>query len=200
MKYIIIYLFLIIFRISYTQIPINLIYTEEDCSIILLDKINEYRVKNGLNKLELDTTLTKACKHHCEYMSVYDIASHFETNSDSSHLIESISFPLDRVERFGENPGNMLKENCLNIGPMIFKDTSFNYLTRKWKSNISMNIIDTDISSGCVLQKWIESVDHNLTLLEKQATAAGIYQKIYINKSGKYKVVSALMITNKILN
>ena len=196
MKILIMILFLIT-NMVYSQIPKNLLESDTDCSSYLLDLINDYRKTKNLNPLKIDTSLNKACIHHCDYMSVYDNSTHIENNRDSSNIIESIPYPLERIEFYGGSRGNSVSENCLNIGPMIFNDSINKKLSELWKSNISKNIIDPKIAARCVLNKWIESSYHNLVLLDKEATFSGVYQKVYINKYGKYRITSNLLITNR---
>lgn len=181
---------------SYSQIPKNLLETADECSIQLLNQINKYRKEKGLSELRLDTNLTRACLHHCEYLSVYDEGGHFETTRDSSHLIKSIVAPLDRSERFNVRRGNTLSENCVNIGAAIFKDSTFSPLVKIWKENAKKGIIDSKFSAKMVLQKWIESPDHNLNLLYREGTVAGVYQKVFINRAGKIKIVSTFLVSN----
>jgi len=201
MKNLIFLIILILFGdFSYSQIPANLIKVEEDLSIQVLNEINEYRKKNGLSELKLDFNLTQACIHHCEYLSVYDIGDHFETKADSSHLIESIVCPLDRAERFSVKRGNTLSENCVNIGAGTFNDTTFIPLVKKWKADAKKGIVDSKFSATMILQKWIESPGHNANLLYKEGTSAGVYQKIFINKSGKIKIVSTFLVSNPSIN
>jgi uncharacterized protein YkwD len=197
MKSLILFLLTLVVTISHAQIPANLITNKADLSIQLLDQINEYRNKNGLTSLILDSNLTKACIHHCEYLSVYDEGAHIETNRDSSHLIENLVSPESRIKRFNADVGNRVAENCLNIGPMVFKEAKHQISGDQWIQNIKAGKIDPSLSALCVLNYWIESPGHNSTLLKKEATVCGVYQKVYVNRHGKYRIVSTLLITNR---
>jgi uncharacterized protein YkwD len=191
---------LLISTITFSQVPKNLLTTEAEFSTLLLDAINEYRQKNGLNPLKLDSKATRACEHHCEYLSIYDEGGHFERNYDSLHLIENLVSPETRVERFGVKlgAGGMIAENCLNAGPMVFKDPTKQKVGDLWLKNIGSKIVDPKLAAQCVLNYWIESPGHNSKLLKKEATFCGVYQKVYVNKNGRYRISSTLLLTNRI--
>lgn len=194
-----VFIFLLITAIGFSQIPKNLLIGELEYSQILLDVINEYRQKNGLSPLKLDGTMTRACEYHCGYLSVYDEGGHLETTRDSIHLIENIVSPQSRAERFGVKlgAGGMLAENCLNAGPMIFKDPEKQRIGDIWIKNIKDGIIDPKLAAQCVLNYWIESPGHNSKLLKKEATFCGVYQKVYVNSNGRYRITSTLLLTNR---
>jgi hypothetical protein len=183
---------------SYSQIPTNLIKTTDESTVQLLNQINQYRKENGLTELRLDTNLTRACIHHCEYLSVYDEGGHFEKNYDSLHLIENLVSPETRVKKFGGKlgSGGMIAENCLNAGPMVFKDPAKQKTGDLWIKNTKDRIVDSKLAALCVLNYWIESPGHNSKLLDKDATVCGVYQKVYINKNGRYRISSTLLLTN----
>ena len=185
---------------SYSQIPTNLIEAFDESSIQLLNQINKYRKENGLTELRLDTNLTRACIHHCEYLSVYNEGGHFETTRDSIHLIENIVSPESRAARFGAKlgAGGLIAENCLNAGPMIFKDPAKQKVGDLWIKNIKGGIVDPTLAAQCVLNYWIESPGHNSKLLKKEATFCGVYQKVYVNKNGRYRISSTLLLTNRV--
>ena len=181
----------------YAQIPNNVLSSEEEGSDYLLSLINDYRKKNNLNPLIMDTNLTKGCVHHCDYLSIYDISSHIENNMDSSHLIEILVSPESRIKKYEGKVGGMIAENCVNIGPMVFKDSLHQKYGDIWVDKIKRNEIDYKIAALCVLNYWIESPGHNKNLLKKEATFCGIYQKIYINKKGRYRIASTFLITKR---
>ncbi|CAB4175614.1 SCP_bacterial domain containing protein [uncultured Caudovirales phage] len=191
---------LLISTITFSQVPKNLLTTETEFSTLLLDVINNYRQENGLLPLKLDSNMTSACEHHCEYLSIYDEGGHFETTRDSIHLIENIVSPESRAERFGAKlgAGGMIAENCLNAGPMIFKDPAKQKVGDLWIKNIKDGVVDPKLAAQCVLNYWIESPGHNSKLLKKEATFCGVYQKVYINKNGRYRISSTLLLTNRV--
>lgn len=194
-----IFVFLLISIIGFSQIPKNILIGDSEYSLALLDQINEYRQKNGLSPLKLDSNMTRACEYHCEYLSVYDEGGHLETTRDSIHLIENIVSPESRAERFRVKlgAGGMVAENCLNAGPMVFKDPEKQKVGDLWVKNIGSGIVDSKLAAQCVLNYWIESPGHNLKLLKKEATFCGVYQKVYINKNGRYRISSTLLLTNR---
>jgi len=182
---------------TFSQIPDNLLVSDKETSEYLLSLINEYREKNGLGQLKIDTSLTRGCIHHCDYSSLYDSGGHIEDKRDSSHLIENLVSPESRIKKFGAKVGGMIAENCVNIGPMVFKDSTHQKYGDIWVDKIKNNQIDPKIAAVCVLNYWIESPGHNKNLLKKEATFCGIYQKIYINKKGRYRIASTFLITNR---
>jgi len=191
-------IFSLISTLGFSQMSNNLLKNEADYSKVLLDLINQYRKENGLNPLTLDSNATRACKHHCEYLSIYDEGGHFERNYDSLHLIENLVSPESRVKRFEVKlgAGGMIAENCLNAGPMIFKDPAKQKVGDLWIQNTKSGIVDPKLAAQCVLNYWIESPGHNSKLLDKDATFCGVYQKVYINKNGRYRISSTLLLTN----
>lgn len=192
-------IFTFISTLGFSQIPNNLLKNEVEYSKVLLDLINEYRKENGLNPLKLDSNMINACEHHCDYLSIYDEGDHFERNFDSTHLIKNLVSPETRVEKFNIKlgAGGMIAENCLNAGPMIFKDPAKQKIGDLWVKNIEIGIVDSKLAAQCVLNYWIESPGHNSKLLKKEATFCGAYQKVYINKNGRYRISSTLLLTNR---
>lgn len=190
-------LFLFVSTNVYSQIPNNIIESDYECSLYLLDLINDYRKKNNLDPLKIDTSLTKGCIHHCDYSSLYDSGAHIEDKRDSLHLIENLVSPESRIKKFGAEVGGLVAENCVNIGPMVFKDSIHQKYGDMWVEKIKKGEIDYKLSAICILNYWIESPGHNRNLLKKEATFCGIYQKIYVNKKGRYRIASTFLITNR---
>jgi hypothetical protein len=125
--------------IGFSQIPNNKL---DNTSEYLFQLINEFRSKQGLNALVLDSGLLKASIHHTNYMMVYcpsnkeDGYSHYEYLKDSSNIIESIDGVVDRANRFGANI-TTYKET--NNGLDISKKLAENVLVRNITSNFDLD-------------------------------------------------------------
>ena len=105
--------------------------------------------------------------------------------------LKNISFFRDRAIHYGGHIGNWIAENSTNV-PM---DRSWQL---PWGDNIKRNLDGFDYTDYAfnVLGAWKWSGCHNKTLLNCKGKSAGLYQYVYLNKSGTTRVASTFLITN----
>jgi len=205
-KVAILFLALVIYSISFSQIITeNLFTTDSSQSVYLFQIINEYRKSNGLSALELDTSISIACIHHTEFISIYDLSGHDETIpfgvKDIGFL--RIPHPLDRIKYFNIKMNGGMGENCLNItGCRQNFESSPNpeealKWSALWKKSISDGKLNSKAAAYCIFYAWKYSPGHNRLMLDPDMKKGSVYMKGYDKKDGSSINLCATLLVTK---
>ena len=206
--------------LGFSQIPTNMLDNTSEC---ILQVINEIRIENGLEAVEIDTCLNNASEHHIKYTMVYYPAvkkaySHSEVETDSSHLIESIPDFRDRAIRYGaRSHGTVWNGICENVvirkvfynsyenakkgalmsdpvPPIEYVDKAYTARIKLYESIKSGNI-DARAAAEYIVYAWMKSPGHKAALLQKGAHYIGAFQKLYVGSVGIIYVAVVYMCT-----
>jgi len=115
------------------------VFSQTELDMLVLKKINEYRVSNGLNKLQFLSVGFDAAEHHSNYLAEIEDVRHDEDNNETSS-------PKRRLSYYGSGYTGWVGENCLDIED---RDKSIEY-----KANHMVNL-------------WSNSPKHNANMLNK---------------------------------
>ena len=107
--------------------------------MLVLKKINEYRVSNGLNKLQFLSVGFDAAEHHSNYLAEIKDVRHDEDNYKTSS-------PKRRLSYYGSGYTGWVGENCA--------DTEDRNKSIDYKSTHIFNL-------------WLNSPKHNAIMLNK---------------------------------
>jgi uncharacterized protein YkwD len=181
-----------IFTCQSQVITDNLFKTDSSITYHLFNIINDYRKANGVPVLEFDSVITKACKHHTEFASIYDLSSHEEPipTGKKDFGILKISHPLDRINHFGIDMNGGMGENCLNITGcrQNFEKEPNPEDALNWSSIWKKSIVDGKLNSKaaayCIFYGWKYSPGHNRLMLDPTKKKASVYMKAYDKKDG----------------
>jgi len=129
-----------------TLLTLN-VYSQTDLELAVFQKINEYRVENGLHNLKWDDATYKSTQIHTEYMIKDGKLSHTEDS-------ETPKF-TDRL--------------------MLFQDNSY-IIGNENVSAVSINGIEDDIDkiADKILYSWKTSKGHNSEMLNKGSIVGAI--------------------------
>jgi uncharacterized protein YkwD len=116
---------------SYSQTPLD---------YKVFEKINEYRVENGVRELKWDDKVYQAAKHHNDYMIKFDIFSHTE-KGNAPHSWDRVTLYKVKWSQVGE------------------------ILTIAYDDEISV-----DEKAAKIVQKWKNSPSHNRNMLTPDYT------------------------------
>ena len=183
---------------TFSQITPNMLTTQEEQSDYLYEIINDYRESKGLKRLILDTLAINACKHHSIYMSFYDVAGHFETKKDSSHLLPVINDPESRATNYGVVRGSLVGENSLNLSDFVVEtcgDDPKEFST-KWIESLDEDNLNYKYAAQFVLSMWKWSKGHNKLLLNKMSISGGVYMRVYENNKGNIRIAATYYVTD----
>jgi uncharacterized protein YkwD len=124
-------------------------YTQTELDKLVFDKVNQYRVSKGINKLVWCDKAFNASKQHSTYLKNNEEISHDE-NSDTPTV-------LSRLKK--QNITNIVSygENCAQI---------INATDGEYSSN--------DILSTLIVDLWKKSPPHNKIMLSGNFTYAGV--------------------------
>jgi len=170
----------------------NLFETDSSITFYLFDIINDYRKLNGIPSLEFDSLATRSCKHHTEFISIYDLSSHDESvPSGKKDLVKlKINHPLDRIKYFGIEMNGGMGENCLNITGCsnFFKNEIDPEEALKWshiwKKSISDGKLNSKAAAYCIFYGWKYSPGHNRLMLDPEKKKGSVYVKAYDKQDG----------------
>jgi len=128
---------------------INLIVlSQTKLDTLVFNKINEYRVSKGLNKVSWDTVCFKASKHHSEYLEGLARVSNYE-RFIISHNEKDVKFAdvTDRYKSFGGNLQSV--GEIVEVFNESYKDSEVSFLSRmadsilvNWKNSPKHNAIN----------------------------------------------------------
>jgi hypothetical protein len=218
-------LILLVSTIVFSQIPGNKLDTTTN---YLFNAINDVRLEYGLDPLYLDSSINKACTHHSKYMSVYypaseDGYSHTESLNDSSHIIEQIIWPEDRLDRFNTRTTrcaenlvirhahnynlelHQIIESLVKSGNTVTDikrllvnlnkfNSSVHDKDRKWE----YTNIDSKAAADWLVWQWMVSPSHRKSILSKWGKSCGAHQILYIDNTGLPQLVGTYMVTDKV--
>lgn len=122
-------------------------YSQTSLDYKVFEKINEYRVENGVTELEWCDKTYQASKHHTDYMVKNNIVSHREDN-ETPHFVDRLVLYLQHdFKSGGEN------------------------LTR-----VSINDIENSIDkiADRIVKSWQDSKGHNIMMLSKGNTIGSV--------------------------
>lgn len=120
---------------------------------MLFNKINEYRVSNGVNEIAWDTNIFKAANHHSTYLKLLNYDSlkttitHTE-NVDVDGFDELLEF-FDRFDKYTDKRNIFIAENITG--------------TLRKKTFEVEKIVDI------IINNWKNSIEHNKIMLSKDA-------------------------------
>jgi uncharacterized protein YkwD len=143
-------------------------YGQTALDVVVFEKINEYRVENGVTELALDTSIYKAAYLHSKYL--HDNGYPFNYPLSSGHY-----------EKVLEKPSNRLREQgvlFLACGENIACFTSNLVSKDGW--------VDMEAVANYVLDMWINSPGHHRLMISPKPISGAI--GVYID-SGKIFVV-----------
>ena len=123
------------------------VYSQTPLESNVFQKINDYRVENGLHRLKWDDATYKSTQIHTEYMIKHGKLSHIEDS-------ETPTF-ASRL--------------------MLFQDNNY-ILGNECVLRVSVNHIEDSIDdiSNKIVNGWMSSEGHNRAMLNKGATAGAI--------------------------
>lgn len=118
---------------------------------MLFNKINEYRVSNGVNIIEWDTNIFKAANHHSTYLKLlnYDSVKTTFTHTENVN-VDDFDELLEFFDRFDKYTDKRNVFTAENVGGAIRKKT---FPVEK--------IVDI------IFNGWKNSIEHNKTMLNK---------------------------------
>ena len=117
----------------------NYIFSQTELDMLVLKKINEHRVSNGLDELQFLSVGFDAAEHHSNYLAEIKDVRHDEDNYKTSS-------PTRRLGYYGSGYTGWVGENCA--------DTE--------DRNKSIDYQATDI-----FNLWLNSPKHNANMLNK---------------------------------
>lgn len=132
--------------------PFTISFTEENVKIDnsiekqLARQVNNYRNKNGLERLKNDTCLYKAALNHAFYLVTQDKLSHFQKSKKTKS-------PVERANMYDCKFDIILE----NIALISYTDE-----------------ISSNESSERLINLWINSKGHKINLINKNVDKSGL--------------------------
>jgi len=137
------------------------LYSQSGDEIRLLEALNEYRSKNRLHNLSYSKELSKAARHHAEYLSICREKNHLDADHDEGYRFSgwnSYSFSR-RQELMRENGYNLSYEIQWQGGP---EDLDADYVIQAFHNSIEhrkimaskskdRNIVGIGFIKGCAV-------------------------------------------------
>lgn len=117
-------------------------YSQNSLDSLILNDINEYRIKGGLENVSYDTTVYKASKYHSNYMAVTGNFNHFEDVIETSTDTFGLSNPMSRYDKYNGS----VDLNKESYGECIFL----------WSGAIAFKTGETEINET-VIKDFVES-------------------------------------------
>jgi uncharacterized protein YkwD len=141
---------------------------------LVFNQLNNYRKSKRVRSLDFDSKNFKAANHHSIYLS---------NSNKIVHTEDTLIYPIDRLKFYG-GKSNHIGENIL----------SFNL-------NVKNDSIDYIELSRLIINKWVDSSEHNIILLNSDFKLAGVscilvYKSTLIKDWSNIKIVSTLLLTN----
>lgn len=170
--------YLLIFLVSFS---FNIFcYSQNDNSVefYFLEKLNEYREKRRIPKLELDSNLTKAAQDHANYIH-YEVTknlnpkgySHIQNNLDNPYY--SGVKPVDRLSKYKDTKYKKTGENIVRFG-----------------NNTNKGIAEF------IFKLWLTSPDHKKIMLDKSYKKIGLGLKYDKNNNKIKNGYAVLLLSN----
>lgn len=135
---------------------------------LVFNKINEYRVSKGLNKLLWDTIAFKASKCHSDYLEGLAAKTNYKTiTTGHSESTKGLEHSWNRYAYFGgvfKSVGEIVLTNSLN-----FKDNDASKLTK---------LVDI------LVKQWKDSPEHNKIMITSNYNFGGVSCKVVTKSVG----------------
>jgi uncharacterized protein YkwD len=157
-------------------LAIQFVSAQTKLDSLVFEKVNQYRIENGLKEFKFDSVCFKASKHHTSYLVKTGRVGHSE---------DSLKEPKDRMKVFDKkNKWTIICEVALSTKPRNIKDIDIDINEK----------LATDVVNG-----WKSSKDHNNILLDKNCSFSGvscfiIKRPFGINGINNYRVISTMLI------
>ena len=133
---------------------------------LVFERINEYRVENGISTLTLDTSVYKAAYHHAKYLH--------DNGSSWGHREDSLVKPWNRLKAQGLFFWSCGENIATFTANLVSKDG--------W--------VDMEDLSKQVLTQWINSPSHHWLLLHEKPNRGAI--AVYIDSGVVFVVLNVI--------
>jgi len=131
----------------------------------LFDKINEYRVSNGVSEIAWDTNIFKAANHHSTYLKLlnYDSLRTFITHSEAIRLddFEELMYFTDRFKKYVPSKCILISENITG--------------TLKHRNFPEEKLVDI------IFNNWKKSKKHNGIMLSPKLKKGACSIVVFVN-------------------
>ena len=154
-------------------LPLSCLSQTKLDSLVLVE-VNKYRVSNKLSSVDFSSVNFNASNHHSKYLVKKDRVGHIE---------DTLKNPVDRFTFFG-GKSNHIGENVVSLN-----------------INVKDDSIDLEKISTEIVNKWVNSPEHNKILLTSDFKFAGV-SCVYTSKSTGIKgwsnmnFISTLVLSN----
>ena len=145
----------------------------DSVKVELYNLVNQYRLQNGLNKLDIDTSLETACKIHSQY-----VLSEYRPN-----IPLHMHWELNKKNPYYKGKQCWHRANCKSENVVIFNDFSIPFV-----GFIPKNA--KEIALEC-FNLWKNSHDHNENMLDPNWSISGFdfYATItWMKTNGKLEI------------
>ena len=140
-------------------------YGQTAIDMLVMEKINNYRVENGVTPLIFDSLAWKASNHHSIYLAENGFP--FDYICTSGHLELELVKPSDRLRYVGAVLTECAAENVNAF--LIWDD-------------------DYDVIAQHVFNLWVESTEHNSLLLHPQPVFGAV--SVYTTKGEAFSTLN----------
>ena len=140
-------------------------YGQTAIDMLVMGKINDYRIENGVKPLTFDSLAWRACNHHSIYLA--ENGYPFDYICASGHLELELVKPSDRLRNEG-----VLLTNCAaeNVNMFLIWDT------------------DYEVIAQYVFTLWVESPEHNSILLHPRPAFGAV--SVYITEREAFSTLN----------
>jgi len=149
-------------------------FAQTKLDTLVFNKINEYRVSKGLNKVSWDTVCFKASKHHSEYLEgLARVSNYMVITTGHSENVAKFADVTDRFIYFGGKT----------------KTTSAGVWLGEIVQTFNSNFKDSDVSvlnriSDSIVVHWKNSPKHNEIMLMSNYRFGGAGCKVVTRPVG----------------
>lgn len=159
---------------------------------LVFNKVNEYRIANGLNKIKWDTAAYKASKYHSNYLESLSAKNNY-TVVITGHSEKSKGFE-DASNRFVKFNG---KVKPINGGVWLGEIVQTNAKNYKDNDSLKLAKLATEI-----VEDWKQSPEHNKIMLTSGYNFGGVSCKVVTQLVGikgltNYKVWSTFVFVDR---
>ena len=147
-------------------------YGQDVLDSLVFERINDYRIENGVQPLILDTSIYKAAYHHAKYLHDNGYPGSYPLNS--GHYEKVLEKPSDRLKAQG----------------VLFLACGENITTFTVNFVGEDGWIDMEKTASKVLDVWVNSPSHHKLLISPKPTEGAI--AIYIDSGLVYVVLNVI--------
>ena len=140
-------------------------YGQTNIDVLVMEKINNYRVENGVKPLIFDSLAWKSCNHHSVYLAENGFP--FDYICDNAHQELELVKPSDRLRNAG-----VVLTNCA-------------------AENVSMFLIwntDYEVIAQHIFAMWVSSPEHNDILLHTRPKFGAV--SVYITNGEAFSTLN----------